>query len=277
MTCKTIVCFLVIVLLIDVPSYLAYDCHQCNAFVLNTPVTIDTIPKPDGPTCRIVPGKSGCYVRIGWLDDGTSEVYYSADPALLFDSVIIEIDRTIDLQSKLQIKHRSLGYACQSTAMPCNTPENFKRVLRSTTFPTEQKIQPFDQLIQPLSPFDGNQCSQESNIPVCLTTNITACEQCIGLAEYTNELNICGACPADRAVVNFLRVIAVFMLNNRTRKSFTQIACQQNGACNSRTNLEHIRQSLSFDFDFNTFNRATSSIYTWTSVIMPTIFILMRI
>jgi hypothetical protein len=141
-------------------SLLAYECHQCNAMHFNYSITIDTFPLPIRNDCKIVTtDRRWCYVRVGWYDDRTSEVYYSPAPGLPNDSILAMTQRRVKPTTSKSTTHQLIAYSCKAeNGTPCNTADQMKRAMIATTFPQAAQIKSFDELIGPFSAFDGSQC-----------------------------------------------------------------------------------------------------------------------
>ncbi|CAF4080371.1 unnamed protein product [Rotaria sp. Silwood2] len=262
-------------LIVHARYLLAYKCHECKGITFNYSITIDNIPSPTRNDCEIITAENGCSVRIGWLDDGTSEVYYDSDPDLPFDSVVAKIERKVTTWSGVYVTNRFIGYNCKaSNATPCNTVDNLKLAIISTILPTDEQIVKFDPLIVPTTEFYGSLCLQFSNMTNCPKTNILTCQQCIGIVQYSKQIDICAMCPAGKAVTNFIDYYSTFFLNNQTRLDRIILACRKYGACNSIENIGRIKNALGTKFDFDKFFRSTASILKSTMIILSMMLII---
>ncbi|CAF2707197.1 unnamed protein product [Rotaria sp. Silwood2] len=260
-------------LIVHARYLLAYKCHECNGMTFNYSITIDNIPSPTKDDCVIVTAENGCSVRIGWFDDGTSEVYYDADPELPFDSVVAKIERKVTIWSGEYVTNRFIGYNCKSAnTTPCNTVDNLKLAIISTILPTDEQIEKFDSLIVPTTEFFGSLCLQFSNMTNCPETNIPTCQQCINIVQYSEQLNICAMCPAGKAVTNFIDYYTTFFLNNQTHLDRITLTCRKYGACNSIANIERIKSTLVTKFDFDKVFRSTASIIKSSIIILFVMF-----
>jgi len=257
------------------PKYLlAYQCHQCNGIFLNYSVTIDNLPSPTASDCSIVTAKNSCFVRVGWFNDSTSEVYYNTDPGLPSDSVLATIERRVTAWSGEYLTRKFIGYACTpSNDTPCNTVENLKSVIISTTLPTNEQIQKFDTLIVPTTDFDGSTCSQVSNMTNCPGTNLASCQQCMGKLHHSQSIETCAMCPPGKAIANFLEYSTTFLLDNQTRSDTITLGCRKFGACNSLENLGQIKNTLVTEFDFHKFHNSTTSMTKSSMIILFMIFL----
>jgi hypothetical protein len=247
----------------------AYKCHECDGMIFNSTLTIDNLPRPDRDDCIEVTAESSCFVRIGWFGNGITEVYYSADSSLPIDSVVVITERKVTTWSGEYVTHRFIGYSCKaSNTTPCNTVENLKRAILSTTFSTNEEIQKFDALIVPTTDFDGSLCSEYTNATDCPTTNLASCQQCMAIVQYSDQINTCTMCPAGKAITNFIDYYSTFLLNNRTRLDMIRLGCRKHGACNSIENIEQVKNTLITKFDFKNFDNSTASISKLSKLIL---------
>ncbi|CAF3509113.1 unnamed protein product [Rotaria sp. Silwood1] len=236
--------------------------------VFNYSITFDNIPSPTRDDCELVTAENGCSVRVGWLNDGTSEVYYDADPDLPFDSVVAKTERKVTTWSGEYVTNRFIAYNCKpSNTTPCNTVDNLKLAIISTVLPTDEQIQKFDSLIVPTTEFYGGLCLQVSNMTYCPNTNILSCQQCISIIQYSEQTDICAMCPPGKAVTNFFDYYTTYFLNNQTQLDRITLACRKYGPCNSIENIGRIKNTLITKFDFDKFFRSTTSITKPTMII----------
>jgi hypothetical protein len=253
--------YFLLFLIVHTKSLSASQCYECNEMLLNHSITIDNIPSPTSSACKIVTARSTCSVRVGWLTDGASEIYYSIDQGLPSDSISVLTDRRVTTWSAEYTTRRFIIYTCTaSNTTPCNTVENFKRAIASTTFPTDEQMQKFDALIAPTTEFFAASCLQSSNMTDCPQTNLAACPQCLGMIEYSEQIHTCARCPTGRAVANYFDYTATFLLNNQTRSDTIKLGCRKFGPCNSIENLVQIKNTLTTKFDFAKFNSSTALI-----------------
>jgi hypothetical protein len=261
-------------LIIHMDYLSALSCYQCKGINLNYSITIDQIPSPSNDVCKIETARSSCSIRVGWFSDGQTEVSYTTDLSLPLDSVTTQIDRRVTTWSAEYSTRRYIMYNCRSSdSTPCNTAENFKRVMSSTIFPTHEQIEKFDTLIAPTTDFFGNSCFQTSNTTDCPQTNLASCQQCWGILEYSKQQNsTCAMCPPGKAITNTLGYSSTFFLNNQTRSDSITLSCRKFGPCNSIDNLLKIKDTLTTQFNFGRFNNST--IPTTSSLSMIVLFIL---
>jgi hypothetical protein len=252
----------------------ALQCYECNGIVFNYSITMDKIPSPSDIGCKIGTARSSCSVRVGWFEDSGSEVFYTTDLGLPLDSISVQIDRRVTTWSAEYATRRYIIYTCQpSNSTPCNTVENFKRAMASTTFPTNEQIQKFDTLIAPTTEFFGSSCFQTSNMTTCPETNLVSCQQCWGIMEYSKQINTCAMCPAGKALTNFIEYSSTFFLTNQTRSDSIRLGCRKFGPCNSVENLLKIKNTLNNQFDFDQFNNSTV-LSTSSMIVLFIIFLL---
>jgi hypothetical protein len=248
-------------LIVHTKYLFAYQCYECNGISLNYTVTIDNIPSPNTSNCAIVSARDSCSVRVAWFSDGKSEVYYSRDQGLPTDSIWALIERKVVAWSGQYTTGKFIIYTCNtSNTEPCNNVENLKRTIISTIFPTDEQIEKFDLLIVPTTYFDGRTCVQVSNMTDCPQTNLVSCQQCMGIIEYSDQLNICAMCPSGKAIQNFLEYSTTFLINNETQSDTIKLGCTQYGGCNSIENLRQIKNKLITKFDFHQFYHSTATI-----------------
>ncbi|CAF0975629.1 unnamed protein product [Rotaria sordida] len=262
-------------LIVHARYLLAYKCHECQEMIFNYSITIDNIPSPTRDDCKIITAENGCSVYVGWFDDGTSAVYYDVDRDLPFDSVVAKTERKVTVWSGEYVTNRFISYNCKpSNITPCNTVDNIKLAIISTVFPTDEQIQKFDTLIVPTTEFYGSLCLQVSNMTYCPKTNILSCQQCIGIIQYFQQIDICAMCPAGKAVTNFLDYYTTFFLDNHTQLDRITLACRKYGACNSIENIKQIKNTLITKFDFDKFFQSTASIIKSTMIILFMMFVI---
>lgn len=256
-------------LIIHVNYLSALQCHECNGMSFNYVLTPDNLPPPTGDGCEIVTAENSCFVRIAWFNDGTTEVYYSADPNLPTDSIVVTTERKVTTWSGEYITHRFIGYICKaSNTTPCNTVDNLKRAIISVTFPTSEQIQKFDSLIVPTTDFDSSSCFEYSNATDCATTNLASCQQCMAIVQYSQQIDACAMCPAGKALTNFFDYYSTFLLNNQTRLDMVRLGCRKHGHCNSLENVDLLKNALITKCDFNKFDGSTASITKFSKFIL---------
>lgn len=262
-------------LLIIHTNYLsANNCYECSGMLLNYTVTIDNIPLPNAADCTIVVARETCSVRIGWFSDNKTEVFYTTDAGYPADSIVALTDRRVTTWSGHYATRRFIFYTCNaSNVNPCNTAENLKNVIVSTTFPTDEEMEKFDSLIVPTTDFDGRTCAQTSNVTDCPQTNLASCQQCMGILGYSEQINTCTMCPAGKALANFFDHTTTFFLKNQTQSNNIKIGCRKYGPCNSVENLQRIRQTLTTKFNFNKYYSSTGSISKLSITILLMMFI----
>jgi hypothetical protein len=237
--------------------------------VFNYSITIDNIPFPTRDDCELVSAENSCSVRVAWFNDGSSEVYYSTDVPVPFDSVMATTERKVTTWSGEYVTHKFLIYSCKaSNTTPCNTVENLKRSIISTTFPTDDQIRQFDALIVPTTDFDGSLCSKLSNSTDCPETNLASCQQCMGIVQYSKQIDTCATCPAGKAITNFFDYETTFLLNDQTRLDVIRLGCRKYGACNSLENVGKIKNTLITQFNFDKFYSSTASIIIPTMIVL---------
>jgi len=116
----------------------AVYCHQCEPMKLDYIVTVDNFPSLGN--CSVVTTERYCLAAIIWLLNGTSEVlYYPFNTSLTFERVNILVGRNASGAAQYS-GERLIDYRCSSSDIPCDTPENLKRVLTATTFPSDDQI-----------------------------------------------------------------------------------------------------------------------------------------
>lgn len=239
-------------------------CYECNGMIFNSSLTIDKIPPPTNDDCAIIPAESSCSVRIGWYKDNTTEVYYGADTPLPVDSVMAKIERKVTTWSGEYETRRFLIYNCHGTSSaPCNTVDNVRRAVASTTFATDEQIEKFDWLIVPTTDFNSRQCLKLLNSSDCREPNLASCQQCIGIVQYAGQPHACATCPAGKAIANFFDYETTFFLENRTRSDVVRLGCRKYGACNSLENIDRIKNTLHNDFSFGRFTSSSSALRTY--------------
>ncbi|CAF2989875.1 unnamed protein product [Rotaria socialis] len=250
-----------LILIVHARYILGNVCHECNGMTFNSIITVDNLPSPIGEECEIVPSEYGCSARVTWFDDGTSEVHYIADPNFPLESVITQTERKVTTWSGEYITNKYISFNCQaSNNTPCNTAENLKRALISTTWSTNEQIEKFDTLIVPTTDFYGSTCLQLLNKSNCPITNLLSCQQCMGIIEYSNTKSVCAMCPSGKALTNSYEHETIFFLQNKTQVDKITLACRRRGACNSIENIDRIKNELDIKFDFEKFYRSTASI-----------------
>jgi hypothetical protein len=256
----------------------AYSCHVCDSMYFNYSITTDNLPSPTSDGCQIITAETGCFARVDWYNDQTSAVLYGTNPGFPRDTVIAQTRRGVNILSGLYIAQKYVAFICGSlNSMPCNTVDNLRRSIISTTFPTEEQIKQFDELIAPAEVFNSSLCFKFTNMTDdCSETDLLNCQQCIIGVEYSQETNVCAACPDDEAISNFFSYDTTFLLNNRTQSEEISLTCQRNNACNSMENIEDIRKTIKSKFDFNKFFHSTASI-TKSSLVLLVISLCMEL
>ncbi|UJR15504.1 hypothetical protein I4U23_002447 [Adineta vaga] len=254
---------------------LALKCYECDGMIFNSSLTIDNIPSPTKDDCKIVSAELTCSVRIGWYKDRATEVYYGADTPLPIDSVVVKTERKVTTWSGEYETRRFIIYNCKAmNSTPCNTVENAKRAIASTTFPTEDQIDKFDSLIVPTTDFDGRSCLNYTNATDCRDINLVSCQQCVGIIEYSERQETCATCPANKATMNFFDYETTFFLTNRTHLDVIRLGCRKHGACNSIENINKIKDTLITDFDFGKFYYSTATLTKSNSITIILMFII---
>ena len=240
---------------------LAYQCHDCTSMVFNYSITIDNLPSPTRDDCQIVSSISGCFVRVAWHNGQTSDVSYGANLGFPLDSVVVTTERQASILSNLYTTQKYISFICGSSdEIPCNTVENLKRTVISTTLPSDEQITQFNDLLIPTKAFNGSLCFDFSNMTdYCSATDPENCQQCLIAVEYTEEISVCAACPEGEANWNFFDYYTSFFLNNRTRLDRISFGCQKGDVCNSMKNMEEVKQTIMSKFDFDNFFYSTAS------------------
>ena len=270
--------YLILLLFFYTKCLQAYPCHVCNTMFFNYSMTIDKLPSPTGADCQIITAETGCFTRIDWFNDESSQVLYGTNPGFPYDIVNVQTRRSVDLLAVSYSTVKYIAYVCGSSdSTPCNTVENLKRSIISTTLPTTEQIKQFDSLIVPATDFDSKSCLVLTNMTDnCPPTDPVNCQQCIIAVEYLQTPNICAACPENEVTGNLLVHDTTFFINNRTQYQEISLECQiqMNNGCNSIENVEAIRQTLKSKFDFDKFFYSTASTSKSTmTVLMITFFI----
>lgn len=257
---------------------LAHQCYDCEEMTFNYSITIDNIPPPTSSDCKIITADYGCSVRVAWFSDGNSEVRYTIDPELPFDSVVARTHRQVTVWSGEYVTSKYIAYNCKAlNTTPCNTADNLKRVISSTILPTDEQIEKFDTLIVPTTDFEGNLCFQVSNRSNCADTVLNSCQQCVGIIEYSDKVSACAMCPSGKAVTNFFDYYSTFLLETHTQSDLITLACRKRGSCNSLGNLEKIKNTLIMKFDYDKFSPSTTATASITKSTINLLFIMLTI
>jgi hypothetical protein len=227
----------------------------------NYSITIDNLPSPTQDDCHVITSETGCFVRIDWYSNGVSDVLYGTNPGFPHDSVKVETERRVSVSSGLYMTHTYIAFICgSSNSTPCNTVENLKRSFISTTLPTANQIEEYDELIIPTKAFNSSLCFEFTNMTdFCPSTDLLDCQRCLTVVEYSQETVVCAACPSDEDIWNFFRIGGTFLVNNQTRLDLILVRCQNGDACNSMNNIEKIQRNLMAKFDFDKFFHSTTS------------------
>jgi hypothetical protein len=236
-------------------------------------MTIDNLPSPTGPDCQIITAETGCFTRIEWYNE-FSQVLYGTNPGFPYDIVNVQTRRSVGILSDVYFTVKYIAFVCgSSNSTPCNTVENLKRSIISTTLPATEKVKQFDPLIVPTKAFHSSLCFEFTNMTDdCPPSDLLNCQQCLIAVEYSQTSNICAACPDNEATTNFLIYDTTFFINNRTQYQEISLACQTNNACNSIKNIEEIRKTLMSKFDFDKFFYSTASTSKSTMTVLLTTF-----
>jgi len=243
-----------------------YVCLKCATDVFNHLVSSDNITFPTEDDCNVVTAAHGCYVQIDWLPDGTSTVSYTTNPTVPYDSILTMIERQVNLDTGEYSTGRSIGYSCRSTRTACNTIANIKRAINSITLPTDEQQEQLDTIIVPMNNFNGSSCSQGSNMTICPKISLETCQQCMSVAQFSQNMKICSTCSTGRITKNFYTYQSTILLNTKSRWEQVTIGCQKRNACNSMKNIEKIKQTLAIQLDFEKFHRSTASTTKATAI-----------
>ncbi|CAF0957330.1 unnamed protein product [Adineta steineri] len=257
-------------LLFNYIQYLsAYPCYVCSPIHFNYSVTVDNFPSPTEHDCNIITAETGCFVRVFWNNNKTTEITYGTNLGFPHDSVRVEIGRGVNTLSNLYTTEVQIAFICGSSdSTPCNTVENLKRSFISTTLPTENKIREYDELLIPTQTFNSSLCYEFSNMTdLCPQKDLDDCRKCFIVIEYSQITDICATCPSGEFEWNNFRYNTMFLLQNRTRSDSIFLRCQSGVNCNSINNIEKIQQNLVAQFDFDKFFYSSTStiIYSTTS------------
>jgi len=192
----------------------------------NYSITADTLPSPIRSDCKTEPSLLRCYVASFWFDDGTSSVAYSADNPNLPETVLTITQRSVNT-SGAYVSPTSVGYNCMSTdTTPCDTVDKLKRIIISTSFPTDEQMKQFDSLIVPTLEFNSSSCFNYSNLTdPCPETDLTNCQQSTIYVDYAQQAEICAACPSGKIGDNLINHQTLFYLNNQTQHHRASIHC----------------------------------------------------
>lgn len=249
-----------------------YQCLKCATEVFNHLVTPANLSFPTEDDCNIVHAVHGCYVHIDWQADGTTEVLYKTDPALPFDSILMIMERQVNVDTGVYSTRKSVSYTCRSTVSPCNTIDNIKRVANAITFPSSEQRAQLDSIISPTKRCNVSSCSNLSNMKNCPKTDLNNCQQCMSVVQYTQHRNICSTCSTGNVTKNYFAFQALISLNAGPQWERVILGCQRNDACNSMKNIEEIKQKLAITIDLKQFHRSTAS-----TINVKIIFLLMTI
>jgi hypothetical protein len=245
-----------------------YRCLKCATEVFNHLVTSDNITFPTDDDCNVVRAAHGCYIHIDWLPDGTSEVSYTTNPPLPYDSILTKIERQVTLDTGEYSTGRSISYSCRSNGTACNTIANIKRAINSITFPTDEQQAQFDKIITPTKKFKSRSCSRGSNMTICPKINLKNCQQCMSVAQYSQSINTCSTCLSGKITKNFITYHSIILLDTTSRWEKVTIGCQKRNACNSMKNIQKIKRTLAIQLDFETFHRSTASTTKATAILL---------
>ncbi|CAF1524367.1 unnamed protein product [Adineta steineri] len=257
---------------------LANKCNECDGMIFNDFLTADHVPPPTRGDCEIASTDGSCSVRITWFKHSATEVYYGSDSHIPTDSIVVKTERRVTTWSGEYETRRHIIYKCKpSNTTPCNTVENLKQAIASVTFPTDEQMKKFDTLIVPTTDFDGRLCLNFSNTTNCNNINLVSCQQCIGIIQYSEHIDICATCPANKALANFLEYETTFQVHNQTRSDVIRLGCRKRGACNSIENIEKIKKTLVTQFDFHKFSSSTAASITLSTTLVLIMPIIMRL
>ena len=253
-------CFIGLIILVQNQYLFANQCYDCTQS-FNYPITIENLTETVTNSCSIQTNVSACFTRVTWFEAGHSELYFTSESDPVVDDTIkILVNRRVITWSAEYTTRRYIIHICQnSNNLPCNTIDNLKRLLASTTLPTDEQIAKFDSLIAPTTDFYGGSCFNQTNATACPTTNIASCQQCMGIMEYANETTYCLMCPAGKANANFFDYESTYALKNQTHSYTVRLGCRKYSQCNSIENINKIKTTLSSYFDYSTFNGSTTT------------------
>jgi len=256
-------------LLIFYTKYIwTYQCLKCATEVFNHSLTVDTLPSPTEDDCNVVTAVHGCYVHIEWLADGTTEVYYKINPALPYNSILTMVEHQVTLDTDEYSSRKSIGYSCRSNRTACNTIDNIKRIINSTIFPTGKQKEELDSIIAPAKNFNITSCFQKSDRIHCPKTNLTNCQQCMSVVQYSKYIDICSTCSTGKITRNFFTYHSLILLNMASRWEKITVGCQNRNACNSMKTIEQIRQILTATLNLEKFYRSTASTTKVTAILL---------
>jgi hypothetical protein len=253
-----------------------YQCLKCATKFYDHLVTIDDLSSPTYDDCNIVNAFHGCYIQLDWFTDGTSELHYTTNPELPYDSILTIIERRVILDTNEYSTQRSIGYSCRSNRTACNTIDNLKRVMIAIKFPTDERIQRFDNLILPKESFNGSSCSQFSNMINCPQPDLIHCRQCMSVVQYSRYLDICSTCSMEKFQRNFFVYRTIISVNTPSRSERITMTCQRGNNCNSVKNIRRIKRILTIDFHSEKFSRSIAPSTTKSTVTLLFIVIVLN-
>ena len=230
------------------------------------PITADNLPSPDADDCSIISSVAGCRVEIDWVDsenETVSRVRYGIKEDSPLDLVDVQTMRGVFfLPSGYDFyTDKHFIFTCSSSnSTPCNSVENLKRSMISTTIPTQEQIGQMDKFIELTGDFNPNACFQFKNMSnVCPEADLSHCEECFISVKYSQEINICATCGPGEVTGLFMVYHTIFLLNDRTHTEEITLTCRSNTTCNSMKNIEEIRKTLMSKFDFDKFFNTTTT------------------
>ena len=263
--------FIVLSLLTCAKSSNGFLCYDCDPVVFDRTITADDIPSPDTSRCRTTESATGCFARVTWNDQSHLIVEYSTNPGSPIDTVEVHLKRQLLLSMGTRNTEKFIVYTCGGTSntAPCNTGDVLKRSTRSSTLPSQEQYQQYDDWISPASTIDGSPCFVYSNLTDCSAgSDLKNCSQCVGVTQYTTmQSNICGTCAVDSDYWNVVDYETMFYLKNQTRFDTIIIRCQSD-RCNAISNMQQIRRTLINQYDFNDNPTSTGWITTWNRMIV---------
>ncbi|CAF1524403.1 unnamed protein product [Adineta steineri] len=256
-----------ILLLFHINYIWAYECLLCATKLFNYSITTDDLPTPTEDDCNIIRGNHGCHIHIDWLHDGTSEVHYQIGPALPDNKILSGIERQVIINTGKYSTRKLVSYSCTSTKTACNTIDRLKHAINSIAFPTNEQIEQFDTLIRPTKNFNASLCAQVSNTTHCPKLNLTDCQQCISIVQYSESTNTCRTCTNEEIQRNYFLYSTTFDIDSKNQSEEIRIGCRNGYMCSLLVDTERIKQILVTKFNFTTFNTSIATTTKSTNIL----------
>ncbi|UJR32508.1 hypothetical protein I4U23_019970 [Adineta vaga] len=253
-----------------VDSLQCYRCTEEYKSPFNLTITAENFPS-FGPTCNLTEAKHQCFSKIFvFLNNNVTTqtiISYGFDPMSDTDPTIISPGHYVRLGVSRQLIEvtwlKSIQYNCIEDG--CNSADNMKRVLKSTTHLTHD-FEKLDSLIAPIPNFNSSSCVDMSympTIPCEPSVPANKCGQC-KLMFYTVHNETCARCVEfSSGYANSVTRHTIFRLSDRSQSDQFDMQCSVQN-CNSPSNADRIIETSTLIFDVNEFlgSKAVSSSFS---------------